>query len=118
MRAFQPTVIELHDLVREPTDGAVVGRHDERDAGIDQGAHAVHHEPPGFGVELGGRLVGHHDRGARDHRLGERRPLLLSSGELVGEVVDAVADAEPFEDLGVAPHRRTGPRRVADARRS
>jgi hypothetical protein len=45
MRALQPPVVELHDLVRKPANGAVVGRDDERDARIDQDANRVHHEP-------------------------------------------------------------------------
>jgi hypothetical protein len=98
MRPFHTPVIELDDLVGEPSDRAVVGRHHEGHAHGHQCANAVHHEPPRLAVELGRRLVCDDDRGSRRDRLGERRSLLLPARQLVGKVIDPVRDAEPIED--------------------
>ena len=101
MRPLHLPVFELDHVVGEPSDRPVVRGHHERDPRIDQRSHAVHHERPGFRVELRRRLVGDDDGGAGDDRLRERRSLLLATGQLVGQVVDPVTDPEPLEDVGV-----------------
>ena len=118
MRPLHLPVLELDHLVGEPSDRAVVRGDHERDARIDQRSDAVHHERPGFRVELRRRLVGDDDGGAGDDRLRERRSLLLATGQLVGQVVDPVTDPEPLEDVGVLGRPRPAARRGADARRS
>ena len=46
-----------------------------------------------------GRLVGEQDRVAGGEGAGDRHPLLLAAGELVREVVDAVAEPDALEHL-------------------
>ena len=101
------------DLVGQLADRTVMRRHHERHARVDECAHAVHHELPRLGVELRGGLVRDHDRRAGHDRLRERGALLLAAGELVRQVVDPVADAEPVEDLAssAAPEPREASRR-------
>jgi hypothetical protein len=45
----------------------------------------------GARVQVSGRLVGEEDRRIVDQRPGNRHPLLLSAGKLVGPMVDAVS---------------------------
>ena len=65
-------------------------------------------------VEVAGRLVGEHDRRARDQRAGDRDALLLAAGELRGAVGAPVAEAtvadqrlEPVA-VDVRPPMRSG----------
>ena len=109
MRTLHAAVLELDHLVGEPADRAVVRGDHERDAHIHQRADAVHHEGPGLRVELRGRLVGDDDGGARDDGLREGRSLLLPTGELVGQVVDAMTDPEPIEDVALLRPPRSAP---------
>ena len=48
----------------------------------------------GLGVERAGRLVGEDQPPLADDRAGDRDPLLLAAGHLVGEPVGEVADAD------------------------
>ena len=87
-----------------------------------------HHLVPARPVEVSGRLVGEQERRRRGERPGQRDPLLLSTGDLLGAValeamevelihqrVDAVADHLPGELLPVASRRLVAqPKRQCD----
>ena len=51
-------------------------------------------------VEVAGGLVGQEDQGAVDEGPGHRHPLLLATGELAGEVVALLGQADEVEHLG------------------
>ena len=101
MGSLHTAVLELDHLVGELPHGTVVRGDHERDARIDQRADTVHHELSRLRVELRRRLVRDDDGGAGDDGLRERGPLLLPTRQLVGEMVDAMADAQPVEDVVV-----------------
>jgi hypothetical protein len=52
-------------------------------------------------VQLGSRLVGHHHRRVAHHGPGEGEPLLLATGQLVGQVMAAVRQSQQFQQLAV-----------------
>ena len=54
----------------------------------------------GLGVELAGRLVGQDQERVLHQGPGDGHALLLAAGELVGAVVEAVAQADLREQLG------------------
>ena len=65
-------------------------------------------------VEVAGRLVGEQHVGAVGQRPGDRHALLLAAGELRRQVAQAVAEADPLEQLarpGAALGRREARRR-------
>ena len=71
----------------------VVGDEDRRRARVGEDvAHLRPHPDAQRGVEVGERLVEQHDLGAGGERAGQRHPLLLPPGELVGH-----PPAEAFE---------------------
>ena len=49
------------------------------------------------GIEVGGRLVEHDDRGAERERAGDRQPLAPTAGEHVGVLVAALPQADPAQ---------------------
>ena len=53
----------------------------------------------GLGVELAGRLVGQDQDRLLDQRPGDRHPLLLAAGELIGAVIEAIAQADLGQQL-------------------
>jgi hypothetical protein len=77
-------VVELERGVGPSHHRSVVGRDDERHPGAREFHHRVHHVAGGGAVQLGRRLVGHHDRRAAHQDLGDRGPLLLATRELRG----------------------------------
>jgi hypothetical protein len=81
-----------------------VGDDHDRGPGGVQLAQQTEYGLPGSGVQVAGRLVRQQDRRFADHRPGHRHPLALTAGQLVREVVDAVAEADPFQR-----RRRPGP---------
>ena len=50
----------------------------------------IHHGAAGLGVQRAGRLVGEQQRGITGHCPGDRNPLFLSAGQLVGLVLGAI----------------------------
>ena len=66
----------------------------------------------GLAVEVAGRLIGQQDAGIADQGAGDGDPLLLAAGELVGTVLDPVAQAHALEHLGrpLAPRPPAVPR--------
>jgi hypothetical protein len=55
--------------------------------------------PPGFGIEIGGRLIGEHHGRVVGERPGDRDPLLLPAREVAGPVLEALAQPEPRQRL-------------------
>ena len=82
---------------------AVVGHHHHRRAGAVDAVERLH-DPDGRGrIEVAGRLVRKQERGVVDEGAGDREPLLLAAGELVGEVLGLVCEADQAQrvrDLG------------------
>jgi hypothetical protein len=80
-------------------DAWVVGRHRDGGAGVGQHPDAVQHLLDGDRVEFGGRLVGDEERRASHHRAGDGDALLLTVGQPVRSVVQAILQPEPAEHL-------------------
>jgi hypothetical protein len=102
-----------HDAVGEGRGDGVVGHHHDGLAElIDRAAQQAEHLGPRPRVEVAGRLVGEHDRRAARERTGDRHALLLAAGELVGPVVEPVAETDGVDDgvvplgVGLAPRDR------------
>ena len=85
---------QLDHPVRYTRYLAVVGDDQHRLARFRLSAKQLEDLHPGAEVELAGRLVGQEYRVARSQRASDRDPLLLASGELVGEVVDPLAQPD------------------------
>ena len=81
--------VHHHDPVRHGHGlGLVVGDVDGRDAhALLQAADLQAHAHSQLGVEVGQRLVEQEHFGAHHHGAGERHPLLLAAGELVGSAI-------------------------------
>ena len=92
-------VVELERGVGTPHDRPVVRRDHERDTGVREGDHRVHHVFRRDAVELGRRLVRDDDRRAAHQDLRDRRALLLAARELRRQVVGAFLDPERREQL-------------------
>jgi hypothetical protein len=71
-----------------------VGDHDDGLAGVVEPAQHVHDLLAGGGVEVAGGLVGEDDVRVVDQRSGDRHPLLLTAGELIGPVVQPVGEPD------------------------
>ena len=82
--------------VRGRRRAGVVGDHDDRLAElVDRVAQQVEHLAAGCRVEVAGRLVGEHHRGATDERACDGDALLLPARELRRPVRAAVTEARP-----------------------
>ena len=55
------------------------------------------HLPSGPGVQGAGGLVGQDDRGVPCQRPGDRDPLLLTTGELAGQMAPFVGKSHPLQ---------------------
>src|ERR1041384_4796058 len=97
--ADDPPVTELDDAAGVLRDVGLVGHQDDGDALLVQRLEQRHHLDRGPAVEVAGRLVRQQNRGAGDQRPRDRDPLLLPAGELARLVVEAVAEADPFQGL-------------------
>src|SRR3954451_12750282 len=87
-------VCEEEDAVGVRRGARVVGDDDDRLAVVvDRATQEVEDLDAGAGVQVAGGLVGEDDRGPADQGSGTRHALLLTTGELVGPVVQAVAQA-------------------------
>ena len=93
-------VVHAVDLVRHGGDVFVVRDHDERLVldlfGFQKKLHQLRRA---LLVEVAGRLVGEHQRRIVHKRPGDRDTLLLTAGQFVRQMVDAVRDAENFQKL-------------------
>jgi hypothetical protein len=88
-----------HDDIAFGVAGDVefVRDHDEGDALVVEPAEGIHDLDAGAGVEVAGRFVGQDEGRLHDEGTGDGDPLLLAAGELVGEVIGAVAEPDQFE---------------------
>jgi hypothetical protein len=91
---------EVDDLVGEWQEPMVV-RGDDDDAlarreSTDEAQHLLHLDV----VEMGGGLVGEHERRIQREGAGDRDALLLSAREIAGPVTQAVAEPDAFQELG------------------
>jgi hypothetical protein len=95
------TVLELDNPAAQVVDDVgVVGGHDDRRAGaVDPVEQADDVEADGL-VEVAGRLVAEQDLRAVDHGAGDRDPLLLTTGELVGQALRLAGEADHLQGLG------------------
>ena len=92
-------VAQEHDPVRPGGELRVVGDDDRGDAALAVAVDEPHHGLAVRGVERAGRLVGEQQRPLPHHRAGDRDPLPLAAGHLVGEVPGPVAEAELVQGL-------------------
>src|SRR5277367_2186346 len=60
----------------------------------------LHDSLPVGRIEIAGRLIGQDQFGTRHQRSGNGDTLLLSTGELLGQVTRAVGDSDALEHLG------------------
>ena len=94
---------EEDDAVGVRRGDRVVGDHHDRLAVVvDAAPQQLEHLRAGAGVEVAGRLVGEDDPRPADQRPGHRDPLLLAAAELVGLVLEPVAELHG-RDHGVVP---------------
>ncbi len=96
------TVAKHDDASGESRDFDFVSDGDDRDSsGVEFGENP-HHFLGGVGVECAGGFVGEDEGGAVDDRAGDGDALLLAAGELVGFIVEPVAEADAIEGGGGA----------------
>ena len=89
-----------HDLaLRAAGDQRIVGDHDNRGALLVQLAEQVEHDFLVLLVEVAGGLIGQNQLRVVDQRAGHAHALLLAAGELAGQVVGAVLQADLFQRL-------------------
>src|SRR5450755_4659492 len=94
-------VVELDDAAAHRVDDAlIVCRHHHRRAGAIDAIEQAHDADGRRGVEVSGGLVGEEDQRPVDERSRDRHPLLLTAGELTGEVVRLLREPDEVEDLG------------------
>ena len=105
-------VVQLDDAVRVGGHFRVVGDQDHRVAPVGQAGQVGHHRLAALAVEGAGGLVGE-DHAAAVHQCpGDGHPLLLTAGQLVGPMVEALAQTQIGEQgLGaglafIAAHAR------------
>ena len=93
-----PPVGQEQHRVGDRGGARVVGDHHDRLAElVDRAAQQVEHVAARLRVEVAGRLVGEHDRRARDQRARDRDPLSLAAGQLVRPVLAPVAEADGLD---------------------
>ena len=83
-------VDEVLGVVRHQDDGLLVD--------LVQFLQDLEHVLGALGIEVADRLVRENDVGIVDERTGDGDALLLSAGELVGELVRLLDDAEPSQE--------------------
>ena len=80
------------------SDVALVRNQDDRDSPLRAEAREdLHHLVARGRIEIAGRLVGEQQRRLRHQRAGDRHPLLLSAGQLVGMMFGAIGEAHGLE---------------------
>ncbi len=100
----------LDDAAVEDVDGAlgvarearVVRDHDDGGAGAVERVEQLHHGVAVLGIEVTRGLVGEEDGRGAGEGAGDGDALLLTAGELGGQVLGAVAHADLLEGLGHA----------------
>jgi hypothetical protein len=86
-----------------PRVARIVRHHADRCAVLVQLAEQLHHGLAAFRIEIAGWFVGEQNRRLAGDRPGDRHPLLLSPGQLPGQVAGAMRHADPLERLRHAP---------------
>ncbi len=100
-------VVEGDAAAGERGHFGVVGDHDDGVAFAVEAAEEIDDDALVGGVEVSGGLVGEQDGRVIDEGAGDADALLLSAGELAGEVAGAGAEADAIEcGLGL-PSRRS-----------
>ena len=90
-------VLQLEPFVGHRHHRGVMRRQQERHAFTGERTYPVQHSFARRVIELGGGFVSDDDAGACRDRLGECGSLLLSPGELGGQMVDPIADVQEIE---------------------
>ena len=75
-----------------------MGDEDPGGAGVDPGAQQAQHRLARVGVQRPGGLVGEHQPALPHESAGDRDPLLLPAGHVVGEAVGELVHADGGED--------------------
>ena len=91
---IRPSARKTHPVGVRRGDRVVGDDHDGLPVVVDAAAQQLEHLGAGPGVEVAGRLVGEDDPRPADQRAGDRHPLLLAAGELLGLVVEPVPEAD------------------------
>ena len=102
MIASDDAIADGDDTVGVLGDVGLMGNEDD---GVSLGMELIeegHDLVAGFGIEVAGGLVGEDDGGAVDEGAGNGDALALATGELVGLVHHAGAEADGFEDFSGA----------------
>ena len=92
-------VAQEDDAVRPGRELRLVGHDEAVDVAPRGGAQQAHDGLAVHGVESAGRLVGEEQPAVADDRSGDRNPLTLAAGELVGGVIRMVRDVELLHRL-------------------
>ena len=79
-----------------------VGDHHHRHAGGGEILHHLKDLTNQLGVQRGGRLIEEHELRIHRQGAGDRHPLLLTTGELGGVVVEPVPQPHPLQQLDAA----------------
>src|SRR5438876_2331199 len=103
--ADNDAVFERDDPFGVGGDVGIMGDDDDRHALTVQLDEQLHDRLSGVGVERAGRLVGEQEQRLVDDGARDRHALLLAARELIGQVVHAIAEADPLErvDRFLAP---------------
>jgi hypothetical protein len=85
--------------VQARRDVPVVGDHHDRGPAVVQIAQQFQHIRPRHGIEVAGRLVGEQQLRIANHGTGDRHPLPLAAGQLIGAVGQAVPHPHLLQGL-------------------
>ncbi len=96
---FDLTVFDVDDAAGVFGDFGFVGDDDDGDAGAVEFLEEFHDLATAVGIEVAGGFIGHEDGGIVDEGAGDGDALLLAAGEFVGAVVEALAEADLFEEF-------------------
>jgi hypothetical protein len=92
--AIDEAVFHVNDPVSAGGDAVVMSDEDDGFAALVQPVNEVQDFSAGFRIEVSGRFVGEDHEGIVHERAGDGDALLLATGQLVGAVVEAIAQAD------------------------
>src|SRR5687767_4584178 len=93
------SIPHVHAAVRDPSELLIVSNDDEGLPGTAQVQKQLVDALSGLGIELAGGLVTQQDGGVADQGAGDRHPLLLAPGQLVGAVVQALTESDLAQEV-------------------